>query len=449
MRERGSHVNNTVLIVGIIALAMLMYWLWDRFEHAKEQVVVQVAQDTAAMGEVVPASLSPKIDPNLCIGSGACVRACPEKVVIGVVAGRAQLVNPLGCIGHGACEAACPVGAITLVYGTKQRGVELPRIDAHFQTNRPGVYVIGELGGMGLIRNAISQGRQAAEHVLEGSGDGAPLRRGQGGALDAIVVGAGPAGISATLRLMEAGLQVLLMERERFGGTIMHYPRAKVVMTGTLEVPLYGKVKQRTMAKEELVELWQDLRARTQPPLVEGELVEGVQLDPDGMWSVRSDRATRRAANVLLALGVRGSPQKLGVPGEELPKVAYRLLEPQEFAGKHVLVVGGGNSAVESALALADAGGCASVAISYRKDKFARCRDSNRARIDAELAGGRIRGLLGTEVASIDAHGVSLRGARGETRLDNDAVIVQIGGTPPSALLKSFGIEIVTKYGEA
>ena len=441
-------MSSTLLVVAIIAVATLAYWLWERRDRAQEHVAVQVADDLAAMGEMVPASLSPLIDPDRCIGSGACVRACPEKVVLGIVAGRAKLVNPLGCVGHGACEAACPVNAITLVYGTKTRGVELPRIDPNFQTNQPGVYVIGELGGMGLIRNAISQGRQAAEHVIAGSPE-QPPRRGCNGALDALVVGAGPAGISATLALLDAGLSVLLIEREAFGGTIMHYPRAKVVMTGALDIPRYGKVNKRTMAKEDLVALWHEIRARTAPPLVTGELVEWLSLAADGMWVAHGSNGERRAANVLLALGVRGSPQKLGVPGEELPKVSYRLLEPSEFSGKHVLVVGGGNSAVESALALADAGGCASVAISYRRSQFARCRGSNRTRIAEAIASGRVRGLLETEVERVDHDRIELTTAAGPLTLLNDAVIVQIGGTAPSTLLKSFGIEVVTKYGEA
>ena len=442
-------MSSTFLLAAIVGVAALLYALWERVDRAKEQVVRAVDEDTSALGDVAPTSLSPLIDPNLCIGSGACVRACPEKVVIGIVSGRAKLVNPLGCIGHGACESACPVGAIKLVYGTKTRGVELPRIDPHFETNQRGVYVIGELGGMGLIRNAVTQGRQAAERVIAGSGrPEEPLRRGVGDALDAIIVGAGPAGISATLRLMEAGLRVLLIEREAFGGTITHYPRAKVVMTGTLELPLFGKVKRAIMSKEQLVELWQELRTRLNPPLVTGELVQSLAQDPDGMWRVTSNAGSRRAANVLLALGLRGSPQQLGVPGEALSKVAYRLLEPREFAGKHVLVVGGGNSAVESALSLSDDGGCASVTISYRRAQFARCRAQNRIRIDEAIKAGRVHALLESELLQIEPDRVALRTAQGPQALRNDAVIVQIGGTPPSALLKTFGIEVVTKYGE-
>ena len=443
-------MNAMVVLGGVVGTAAFLYWLWDRAELAREQVVAQVAEDIAGLGDVVPPSLSPRISLDSCMGSGACVSACPEKVVIGLVGGQAKLVNPLGCVGHGECEAACPVSAITLVYGTKTRGVELPRINRYFETNRPGVYVIGELGGMGLIRNAINQGRQAAEHVIAGNGQpDAPLRRGKGDALDALVVGAGPAGISATLALMQAGLRVQLLEAERFGGTITHYPRAKVVMTGTLELPLYGTVKRSTMSKEDLVQLWEAIRERANPPVRTGELVEKLTEASDGMWDVQSSRASYRAANVLLALGVRGSPMKLGVPGEDLPKVAYRLLEPREFAGKDVLVVGGGNSAVETALSLTDEGSCRSVTLSYRKTQFARCRGQNRTRIEAAVAAGAVRAVLPSEVREIGPHEVRLSAADSEQRLPNDAVIVQIGGTPPSQLLKSFGIDIVTKYGEA
>jgi thioredoxin reductase len=262
-------------------------------------------------------------------------------------------------------------------------------------------------------------------------------------------VGAGPAGVSAALRLLEAGLQVLLVDREGFGGTILHYPRAKVVMTGNLELALYGGVCRRTMSKEDLVELWADIQTRINPPFVTGELVTGLARLPNGNWAVQSDRARREAANVVRAVGGRGSPRKLGVPGEELGKVSYRLLEPDPFVGRHVLVVGGGNSAVESALALSDDGRCASVSISYRKSQFARCRAENQTRIAQAIAQGRVQPLFSSAVERIEPALVTLATAREQRqRLPNDATIVQIGGTPPAELLKSFGIQLVSKYGE-
>lgn len=441
-------MTSTLIFAAVVLLASAAYVWWDRHDRKKENVAKRVADDIKAMGDVVAASLSPSINLDACIGSGACVSACPEKVVIALVSGQAALVNPLGCIGHGACATACPVTAIKLVFGTKTRGVELPVVDANFQTNRPGVYIAGELGGMGLIRNAAIQGRQAAEHIITGSAERG-TRRGVNGAHDVLVVGAGPAGISATLRLMQAGLDVLLVDREGFGGTILHYPRAKVVMTGVLELPIFGKVPRRQLSKEELVSVWQDIRETTRPPMVIGELVTRIDPREDGMWTVVSDKAVRHAANVILALGGRGSPQKLGVPGEERGKVAYRLLEPKEFGGKHVLVVGGGNSAVESAVSLADEGGCASVSISYRRSEFARCRAENRRRIADHITSGAVRPFFGTEVTDIGEHRVTLRDGSGrQQQIPNDAAIIQIGGTPPGQLLKSLGIELTTKYGE-
>lgn len=440
-------MSSSLSLGALILLALLLYWWWGRADQRKEAVASSVLMDIQAMGDVVATSLSPRIDPSLCIGSGACVSACPEKNIIGLVRGQARLLNPLGCIGHGACANACPVRAIELVYGTKTRGVELPVVDENFQTGRPGVYIAGELGGMGLIRNAVLQGRQAVDHIISGGPRGP--RRGGADGLDVIVVGAGPAGISATLRAMEAGLRVLLIDREGFGGTILHYPRAKVVMTGLLDFPLFGKVSSRQLSKEQLIALWEQIRARFSPPFISGEVVTSLEQRVDGAWGVVTDRAVRYAANVVLALGGRGSPQKLGAPGEERSKVAYRLLEPREFAGRHVLVVGGGNSAVESALSLAEHGACASVAISYRRSEFARCRAENRRRIDGMIAQRAVRAHFETEVVDIGEGDVTLRGPAGLLgKIANDSLIVQVGGTPPAKLLGSLGIALITKYGE-
>ena len=263
----------------MFALALNFYW--RKREQGRTNRRPR-ARRASRDGRHRPRQHSSLIDPIRCIGSGACVYACPEKSVLTVVNGRGVLTNPLGCIGHGACASACPVQAITLVFGTAKRGLELPNVDPDFQTNQPGVYIVGELGGMGLIRNAVSQGRQAADHIIAGEG------RADGDALDAVVIGAGPAGTSATLRLMEAGLRVLLLEREAFGGTITHYPRAKVVMTGPLDFPIYGRVSKRKMSKEQLVELWQDIRDKTGLQAAVGELVEKIERAPDGEWLVSS-----------------------------------------------------------------------------------------------------------------------------------------------------------------
>lgn len=430
----------TILAVTLLlGLSMLAVAAWRRLERRREVTARGELAALAEMGDVVAAGRYPKIDPMRCIGSGGCVAACPEKNVLAVVDGRGVLANPLACVGHGLCADACPMDAITLVYGSETQAVELPRVDNRYETNQRGVYIVGELGGMGLIRNAVTQGRAAADAIAGGK------RRGCAGMHDAIVVGAGPAGITATLGLKEHGLDVLMVDRETLGGTILHYPRAKVVMTGTLDLPLYGTVRRSTMSKEQLVELWRDIDEKVGLPFRGDTLVE--TLEPDGAgWRLGTSSGVLRAANVVLALGRRGSPRKLGVPGEELAKVVYGLLEPDEFARQHVLVVGGGNSAVESAIALADSGGCASVALSYRRGELARCRGDNRKRIGELVDAGRVTLLLKTVVTSVEPERVSLRYDDGrEEERANDGVIVQIGGTPPSELLTKFGIQMVEK----
>jgi thioredoxin reductase/NAD-dependent dihydropyrimidine dehydrogenase PreA subunit len=439
-------VQSIPQILGVVAallVSALIYGLWSLRARKYEGEVLATLEEMKALGEVVPDTIHPVIDLNRCIGSGACVRACPEKFVLGIVGGQAKLLNPLACVGHSACVTSCPVDAIKLVFGSAERGIDLPLLDPNFQTTRQGVYIIGELGGMGLIRNAVRQGRQAADHVASGR------RRAGVDAYDAVVVGAGPAGVSATLRLMEVGLRVVLLDRDKVGGAIMHYPRAKVVMTGALELAMVGSVKRRTMTKEDLVALWQQIMESHGVPAKTGVTVQGVKEEPDGMWRLETSAGSVRAANVLLAVGRRGTPRKLDVPGEEQAKVHYTLVEPDPFARKHVLVVGGGNSAVETALALADFKRCASVSISYRRDAFARCRADNRRRIDEAIQASRVQALLPSQIVSIHERDVVLTSGPREMRIPNDAVIVQIGGTAPAELLQTFGIQVVTKRGEA
>jgi len=431
------------ILLAMVALAGIPYVLWTRVDAKKRGRALQVEWDVSALGdEAVPTSLHPQIDLDLCIGSGACVRACPEHDVIAITDGRARLVNPLVCVGHGACAAACPVGAIELVFGTSKRGVELPRVSPTFETNQPGIYIAGELGGMGLIRNSVEQGRQAVDAIARSG------RRGRDRDHDVLVIGAGPAGISATLTAMAHERRVLLVDQGEYGGTIRHYPRSKVVMTGTLDFAGYGKVRKKAMSKEDLVELWMDIRDRAKLPVLEGIRVQSI-VSENGAWRVRGNGFDDRAANIVLALGRRGAPRQLGVPGEDDPKVVYRMIEPEPFEGKHVLVVGGGNSAADNAIALIAYGKCASVGISYRRAELARVLTSVRTKIEDALASGALTGYFSTEVTSIAPDHVVLSSRAGEKRIANDALIVQIGGTSPTELLKSVGIDLVEKRGEA
>jgi thioredoxin reductase (NADPH) len=436
-------VTTLVVVLGMVAIAGVPYLLWSRMEARKHRRATIIHEDTLALGdELFPLSIHPEVALDECIGSGACVRACPEQDILAITDGRARLLNPLSCVGHSACMQACPVGAIKLVFGTATRGVELPRLTPSFETSQNGIFVIGELSGVGLIRNAMEQGRQAAATIAKSG------RRGRPGELDAIVVGAGPAGIGAALALIAHGLKVQIVDQDRYGGTITHYPRSKVVMTGSFDLPGYGSVRRKTMTKEQLLDLWTDIRERIQLDIKEGVRVEAIHADGPS-WRLVGPGWQDRAAAVVLALGRRGAPKELGVPGEQLAKVSYRLIEPEPFADQHVLIVGGGNAAADCAIALAKAKLCTSVSISYRRPELARLRAMVRTEIERCFAAGTIVPLLGTEVVSIAEQHVTLKTADGLQQVVNDRVIVQIGGQPPSALLRTIGIEVVEKRGEA
>lgn len=407
-----------------------------------ERKSLALLSEARASGLDEPASLHPLIDPVLCIGCGACVKACPEGDVLGLIRGKAHLVAPSECIGHGACRAACPVGAITLVFGTERRGVELPHVGPDFQTNVPGLYIAGELGGMGLIRNAIEQGQQAMAEI---AGRLKPGRRDRSMDADVIIVGAGPAGISASLAAKLAGLRAVTLEQEELGGTVSHYPRGKLVMTTPAVLPGFGKMKFREVGKEALLEFWREVIARAGLRIDYGERVNALERAEHG-FTVSTHRRRLRAPAVLLAIGRRGTPRRLDVPGEQLSKVVYRLIDPGQYAGRDVLVVGGGDSALEAAATLAEETD-ARVTLAYRGAGFARAKAKNRARVEAAHAAGRLAVKLEAEVRRIAPEAVDLEQAGMPVRLPNDSVIICAGGVLPTAFLRSAGVEIEVRHG--
>ena len=396
-------------------------------------------RESVTSGLTEPVSLHPVVNPGRCIGSSACVSACPEGA-IGVINGKAQLVNPSVCIGHGACAASCPMEAITLVFGTERRGIDIPYVKPTFETNVPGIFIAGELGGMGLIRKAVEQGRQAITTIKGAARGGADL--------DAVIVGAGPAGIAAGLGAIQHKLKYVLVEQEEsLGGAVYHYPRNKVAMTAPVTLPLVGRMKFNEVNKEALLAFWQGVVRKTGLRIRFNERMDTIERSGRG-FLVKTTRGSYVARAVLLAVGRRGTPRKLGVPGEEQPKVVYRLIDAEQYRNRRVLVVGGGDSAVEAAVTLSQQPGT-KVTLSYRGDVIDRVKPKNRQRLDAASTEGRLNVLLGSTIDKIGSVEVALRQGNRSMSIPNDAVIICAGGVLPFDLLKRIGISFETKRGTA
>ena len=417
------------LVVGIYVLRA------KRGESERRQALHAVRESAAA----APVSLHPVINPNRCMGCGACTRACPQGDVLGVVAGQAELINPTHCIGHGRCAESCPTDAITLAIGSEERGVDLPILDESFQTSTPGIFVAGELGGMGLIRNAVQQGREAMNAIA------ARARGGSGSMLDVVIVGAGPAGFAASLAAQGHGLRYLTLEQDVFGGSIAHHPRGKIIVTEPVDLPVVGKVRIRETSKEWLLGFWDEVRREHGLRIEERTHVEGIHPESGG-FRIETTRGTHTARSVLLSVGRRGTPRKLGVPGEELAKVVYRLTDPAQYEGCRVLVVGGGDTAVEAVVALASVEGCRPI-LAYRGKALSRPRPRNIDALKRCVREKRARVALAAEVVHIALDSVDLRLADRTRREPNDAVIVCAGGELPRDFLDAAGVAIEVAHG--
>lgn len=395
-----------------------------------------------AYGFHEPVSLHPVIDPNICIGSGACIKACPEHDILGLHGRKAQTINASRCVGHGACFHACPVEAITLCIGTEKRGVELPHISRDFETNIPGIFIAGELGGMGLIKNAVEQGRQAVENFIKKSYPKSNAK------YDLIIVGAGPAGISASLTAAKHNLKFLTLEQDSLGGTVFSFPRAKIVMTSPMDLPLWGKIKLVETSKSELLDLWKNVLAKNNISINEQEKVNEITKQ-DNTFIVKTNHDHYTSRGIILAIGRRGTPRKLGIPGEDRENVYYRLIEPELIHQKNILVVGGGDSAVESAMLLADQNN--RVTLSYRSDSFSRLKPKNLERINEYSKKKRIKILFESNVKEIfdDSVILTFNNSSDELKIKNDLTYIFAGGILPTSFLTSIGITITKKFGDA
>jgi thioredoxin reductase len=402
----------------------------------------------------------PVINATLCIGCGGCVDVCPEQGTLGLAGGKAILVHPERCLGHAKCITACPTSALSLAFGNVLQTIKVPRVSETFETNIPGLFIIGELGGMGLIKTAINEGKLVMDHIrsrLEEEDGWKPNRDEHGAPIEAVasdedadrpfdvlIAGAGPAGLSASLTAHLHGIHYVTLERGETAHTIRNYPRHKFLMAEPIEMPLYGNLYIGDGTKESLLSVWDTIIANTGVRVRTNEGVDGIRRDPDGVFAVQTGRGSYRARRVVLALGKRGTPRRLGVPGEELSKVAYSLIEADSYSNEDLLIVGGGDSAIEAALAVAK-GGRNRVTLAYRGSDFSRLRDRNRTMFAEAEKQGRIEVLRNTNVLEIRTQTVFLDVAGAQKELPNHYVFILIGGESPEQFLRKTGIEIVEK----
>jgi thioredoxin reductase/Pyruvate/2-oxoacid:ferredoxin oxidoreductase delta subunit len=421
---------------GFAALLVLALWLQLRRFRRREMQAHAAAAHARGI-EAAPRAQHPRIDASRCIGCGACVHACPEGDVLGVVVGKAALVNPQRCIGHGLCADACPVGAIEIVMAPPSVSADTPQLTPQLETTMPGLFVAGELGGLALIKNAVAQGRACIDTVAARLGARAGAKN---GIVDVCIVGAGPAGLSASLRAHECGLSYVTIEQEELGGSVAKFPRQKLVLTSPFELPIYGAFRKLEVTKEALLALWTKVARETRLSLRTGERVEQIRRDGDqGTFTVETSQGSHRARCVVLAIGRRGSPRKLGIPGEERVNVMYHLLDAEAYRDKRILIVGGGDSAVEAALGLAHQRGN-KVTLSYRRDAFSRLKKRNEDRVAQAIRRRQVDVAFSSSPVEVRAGSVTLEVRGGRKEIPNDYVWIFAGGTPPAEFLERIGV---------
>jgi thioredoxin reductase/polyferredoxin len=315
------------------------------------------------------------------------------------------------------------------------------------ESNVRGLHVIGDLAGAPVIKLAMTQGVEVIEHL-----DGQPDMRQRGatgpdGLVDVLVVGAGAAGLNAALAAQEKGFSFVVLEKGRIANTIENFPQGKWVYAEPDAVPPKGKLWLDGATKEDLVERWNAIVAENDLDVRCEESLVALEKQPAGTFLATTDKGEHRARRVVLATGQRGNPRRLGVPGEDMEQVYHRLYSPRGYRDEDVLVVGGGNSAVEAAITLSEQN---RVTLSYRRGAFSRLFKDNRRQLDERVAAGKVTLVLDSEVTAFRDGQTELqvrRDGAAETRVvKTDHAFVLIGAELPVRFLRSLGIHLENEW---
>jgi thioredoxin reductase (NADPH) len=437
-----SETVANIVLYAFCALVIVVPMVLYQRRLKKREVRAREAAEKGKLYSEGPRAQHPHIDTTYCIGCAICTHVCPEGDVLAMIGGKAAIVNGYKCVGHSLCAEACPVGAITMVMANASMGGDMPALTSEYETTIPNLFIVGELGGLALIKNAVNQGRDCVDTI-------ARRVAARGGAKpspdvhDVLVIGAGPAGISASLRAIENKLNYVTVEQDTVGGTVSKYPRQKLVMTSPVQFPMHGKFKKMELSKEELLSFWGELLQRADFKVRAGEKVENIKKDDDSLFTIVTSKGQYRSQAVVLALGRSGTPRKLGVKGEELPKVMYRLIEANHYINKRILVVGGGDSAVEAAMGLSEQTGN-KVTLSYRQDRFSRIKERNAQRMEECIRKGKLTVLFNSSPVEFKEKSAILNANGKLQEIPNDFVWIFAGGTPPNAFLQKIGVGLGT-----
>ena len=461
--------------------------------------------DLAKLKAEGPTYPHPVIDPVLCIGCHACVEACPHDV-LAIVNGVSTPIALDQCMEDTGCTVECPTSpkACIVINGTKKIPPrKVPARNQRLMTNVPGIYMVGDVSGVPLIKNALNEGAQVIDFVIEDLRNQGENPKAE---YDVAIIGIGPAGLSATAIAKQRGLKYIAVEQDKVVSTIQNYPAGKYVFfkPDTVQpkggVPLDGPGNQ----KEVILGWWMSSMMQNGLQINEDESCKDIKTQ-DGVFLVTTEagklkeKTTYAARAVILAIGNRGTPMKLRVPGEELKmrvqpgpvvarhcpqcgqarmgrqvfcvrcgqklpvrtpgpiddtKVKYKLSDPDDYVAKKCIVVGAGNSSIEAAVDLTgfkrDGNNIAftrnnEVTLVVRSDFKGDLKLGNKMNIYDCMDAGKIKVLFRTEIKEIKENEVVLidvRTKEEKARLANDYVFALIGGEKPTKFLEGIGVKI-------